>query len=718
MRPEANFLKMTARDIRRNFLQYLSMIIITMLAVTLFCGFVSNTLTLKKKVDAYFDETNLTDLIAQFYKSGAVGSAQIGAEDKAYFSALKESGDIDSYEYRFYAEGAVERKTAKIYAARRGSPISKPHIAEGAAGTLVDVSMKNRDGYAIGRKVEIELPALSILPGFRESPMLEFEITGFMNFAEVSSTHLVTPVYIDIETLCAALKEKAGPLAPLISEDVLYNQALFKTGRPAEVKDIINARYSEMENNGGLVFVYSRDTIESVVALNGEVTTSLRMIYVFPVIFLLVSILVITTTSGALILRERTNIGTLKGIGFGNGRIMLHYSFFGVLLCLIGGIIGAAAGPFIVPNVMLIKYNLVYSLPSAGGIVFSPLWSAAAILTVCALAMLIGISACRSVYREKPAECMRPAPPKNNFLLRPAAKKNAAAAGKNATAVPNATASEKGGAGTGKDGNGERKGSLPLKMAVRNIAVKPSRALMTIAGVTGCVALLVCSFGIGDTVSNSIGLELERQFTCDILAVCSSSSSAEVIGFFDGLKEDGGIEDYETFKTFFMSARNGAAVKDINVYSLKEDSRFTTINPKSGVLLSKSVADELKIKKGGTLSLVSGANKYDVEIGGIVETAVTKGVFVSSGIFDESPHTVGIWIKAEESARLIDTVKAQKGVQEARGMQEIRGNVNRQVSSIDTIKFTLMIFSIALASSCFTTFPCSTSRKGTGISLR
>lgn len=46
------------------------------------------------------------------------------------------------------------------------------------------------------------------------------------------------------------------------------------------------------------------------------------MLYVFPVIFLLVSVFVILTTVNRLILEERTEIGTLKGLGFGKGEIL------------------------------------------------------------------------------------------------------------------------------------------------------------------------------------------------------------------------------------------------------------------------------------------------------------------------------------------------------------------------------------------------------------
>ena len=65
--------RLAAREMKRNRLQFLSMIIITMLAVTLFCGFVSNTRTLEKAVNEYYEETNLCDLCVQM---GTIGEEE------------------------------------------------------------------------------------------------------------------------------------------------------------------------------------------------------------------------------------------------------------------------------------------------------------------------------------------------------------------------------------------------------------------------------------------------------------------------------------------------------------------------------------------------------------------------------------------------------------------------------------------------------------------
>lgn len=641
---------MTLRDIVKNILQYLSVIIINILAVTLFCGFVSNSLTLEKNLKSYYEDSNLTDIICQY--------STVSADDMNFIKKL----DVDEAEYRLYSEGSINQKSAKIYINNPNNKISLPQITEGVRGVLVDRHTAEMPSFNIGSEIKIELP-----------PPLEYinvKITGIMNFAESANTYTYCPVYLDFDVLTAALPD--GFKAELVN---VANQILIKTTSPKLIKEAINNYYADDSENTNFVFAYDRDSMESVVLLNSEISQSFKMIYVFPVIFLLVSVLVILSTIGPLILRERTNIGTLKGLGISNKRLLLHYSLFGAVLCLIGGIIGIIIAPFIVPNVMLIKYSLVYSIPKFAGIVFSPLWSAAAVLFVCALAFLIGFLICYKTILEKPANCMRPLPPKDNFLLKKTVKN------------------------TGENTDKKNSKNIPLKMAVRNILVKPGRALMTIAGVTGCVALLVCSFGIGDTVNNSVELELGKQFNYDITTTYTQEGEDDFKEKLELLRENGEITDYETYKTYYMSAR-GKTIKDIKIFVFQQNSKFTTIHPNGKVLITKSIAEDLKINKGDTVILSTGGYSYDLKIDEFIETSYSKGIFLDNGAIFESNknYLSGIYIAAKNPGNaLVNYINTINGTGGAVSMADKRDTVNNSISSISLIRFTLMIFAIMLS---------------------
>ncbi|MBP3581519.1 MAG: FtsX-like permease family protein, partial [Clostridia bacterium] len=105
-----------------------------------------------------------------------------------------------------------------------------------------------------------------------------------------------------------------------------------------------------------------------------------------PVIFLLVSVLVIITTIDQLIFMERSKIGTLKSVGVNDKKILRHYSSYGAVLCGIGALLGLIIGPLIIPGIMFIKYDLVYSIPKEYVKLSYPWW----LLAVFVFMVLVG----------------------------------------------------------------------------------------------------------------------------------------------------------------------------------------------------------------------------------------------------------------------------------------------------------------------------------------
>ncbi len=373
-------MKLSFREIRNNWFQYLSMVVIVGLAVTLFCGFVSNKITLEKRVDDLAAEANLWDL--------NVYTKSLSAADIAFFQNL----DDAKTETRFFADSMMDSHHAEFYLG--DNSISAPVLKKGSPGVLIDSAFAKDYGYQIGDKITVDLIDYDVA--------FDLTITGFMRFAENASTKMLCPIYV-------SLAENSS-LRPLYLSAA--NQVLVKTDDVSGVREQITEHFQAGNN---LLFIYDKSTLEAHVLLDNEVKQAESMIYVFPVIFLFVSILVIMTTISQLILRERTNIGTLKALGYKNSAIALHYSSISVIVSVIGAIIGAIVGPLIIPNVMGIKYELIYNLPEAT-VQYSVLWSVAAVVGFGFLSTLISVLICREVLAENPAQCMRPKVPKNKLL--------------------------------------------------------------------------------------------------------------------------------------------------------------------------------------------------------------------------------------------------------------------------------------------------------------
>ncbi|MFR1984102.1 MAG: ABC transporter permease [Christensenellaceae bacterium] len=319
-------------------------------------------------------------------------------------------------------------------------------------------------------------------------------------------------------------------------------------------------------------------------------------------------------------------------------------------------------------------YNL--SIPAIPA--FDVLGTVFAVGTVALLAAVISVLVCET-SSGKPASCMRPAVPKDNLFLR---------LGKRRDVKKSAGARQK------REGflQGRKDGALSFKMAVRNIRSSPC-ALMTVIGITGCVALLMCAFGIGDTVNNSLETEFYKQFTYDISTPYNTSGFTKKM---DAMKASGEIEAFEIYKIHYMTAIGAEANKDVKVYNFSENMTMTTIDTSGGrVVMSRSVAEFLGLKEGGTFTLNSGAQSFELTLSEIVDTAITKGVFLHTDLFEDIYGTSSAWIRADNiTDELIDKINEAGGTAQATSVEDMWGYVEDKVSSINAMKYTLMIFSV------------------------
>lgn len=686
--------KLMIRELKKNWFQYLSMFVITVLAVTLFLGFISNTLTLRKRSDLYLEESNLADLVLQ--------TSGFDEADEEYLEGLSLNAPV---EYRIYSDGefahaseqgGAERNAAKVFVS--DGAINRPYVVSGETGVLIDNTVAKLHGYAIGDAIVVELTsykeafdrvsaALTAQFGAFDpavkislSNSYEFTVTGLMYSVEGVNVYTNSPVFLTYEAMAETIVTAlSAQLAGKIPSDVLEktvkeqilpsfgNQALLKCDRYASVKSEIQRRFAEKEDDN-LLFVYDRESMESVVILDNEVRQSRNMLYIFPVIFFLVSILVIMTSISRLILRERINIGTFKALGMSNGRIVFHYAFMSAAITFFGCMVGALIGPLIVPAVMTIKYGLIFSMPQLSGVVYSAAWTFGASFVVCALALFIGIWAARSVIRENPAECMRP----KQTAYRPHVSRSAGSAKAGSHVV------------------------LSFRMAFRNIRINRGRSFMTVIGVLGCSALLVTSFGIGDTMSSSVKNDYGYLFCFDVISPYAAEQETEFFGTLDAMKEDGKIDGYERVTTYVATAQ-GKANKDIAVYVIPENSAMSRVTEK-GNTMSEITASILGVKAGDTVTFALGSCVTQYTVEAIVTTSTWNGFFTTANTFAEDCYgQENIWVDTDDPDGVRDALNEINGTHTAKTMDDRIAEIENMISSTNSMKYTLMVFAVALS---------------------
>lgn len=68
---------------------------------------------------------------------------------------------------------------------------------------------------------------------------------------------------------------------------------------------------------------------------------------IMPTIFLLVAALVLNVLMTRMAEQQRTVVGTLKAIGYGDGQLFWHFIKFGLFIGVIGGVVGSILGYYL-----------------------------------------------------------------------------------------------------------------------------------------------------------------------------------------------------------------------------------------------------------------------------------------------------------------------------------------------------------------------------------
>lgn len=166
--------------------------------------------------------------------------------------------------------------------------------------------------------------------------------------------------------------------------------------------------------------VLDRSSNAGYVSFEGNAEKVAAIAQVFPIFFFLVAALVALTTMTRMVEEERTQIGTLKALGYSRGAIMVKYLLYAGAATVCGCVFGLLVGFRVFPTVIWGAYEIMYDLPplvASFNVKYAALSSSAAILCT----MLATLSACAGTLRENPARLMLPKAPKAGKRVFPGA---------------------------------------------------------------------------------------------------------------------------------------------------------------------------------------------------------------------------------------------------------------------------------------------------------
>lgn len=349
---------------------------------------------------------------------------------------------------------------------------------------------------------------------------------------------------------------------------------------------------------------------------------------VFPVFFLLIASLVCITTMTRMIDEERTQIGTLKALGYTSGEIVSKYLIYSGSGAVIGCILGTMLGCTIFPQIIWEAYKIMLHIQPR--VVLTVDWPLAIAVSASYLAVMLLVTwyCCYKTLQEEPAQLIRPKAPevgKKIFLEK--------------TKI-------------------WQKLSFLNKVAIRNIFRYRQRLAMMLIGIGGCTALLIAGFGLRDSIVDIVDRQFQNVTYYDMTVYFRREPTEKERETFEKTIASQ-VESYLYFHQSSVELETGKGVKEIymiagddglNTFMDLHDSHTNTLTlpGKDEILLSIGVAEALNIKTGDKVTVRSAdMEEMELRVSGIYENYVYNYCLVT-------PETVeSHWSKPEQQMAYI-----------------------------------------------------------------
>ena len=351
----------------------------------------------------------------------------------------------------------------------------------------------------------------------------------------------------------------------------------------AQAKADLDAGKAEIDNLAAPeLYILNRNTNVGYIAVDSNSDIVAGVSRVFPAFFLLVAALVCITTMTRMVDEERTQIGIMKALGYGNSAIIRKYLVYSGSAAVVGCGLGVLVGSVVFPRILWAAYSIILNLTP--DVVLTINWPLclAVVVAYTMVSMLVTWYCCRRELREVPAELIRPkapAPGKKILLERlPFWKKI----------------------------------GFLNKVMFRNVFRYRQRLLMMMVGIGGCAALLLTGFGVGDSIMNIVDYQFAEVTTYDIEVYFSEGKTIEEqMSFRNELKNQ--VDEVlfyhqSSVDLEFDNATRGIylRVSDENIsdfISLHQGDEELSMPGPGETLLSVGVAEAMGIREGDTITI-------------------------------------------------------------------------------------------------------------------
>ena len=635
------------REIKLNKMQFFNIFIMVFLGVFVFAGVHAYMDGMKISGDKYYESNNLQDiwLSGENFTDEDLKNVKEISNVKNAERILNIRTELENYKDVSLDTNFIET-----------NEISKMYIVDGEEfskdkkGVWLDSYLAKNLDLKVGDEITFK---------YKDYEMKE-KILGLVTVPDhiysVKDESTIFPTHKDFGFIYLSVNEFP------IQDYMIYNQIIVDI----DDTDKIDETKRNIENNiKSAIAVTDRNASSSYQSYNSEIEEGETYSKVFTFLFLFIAILSVVTTMNRFVKKQRTQIGTLKALGFKNRKIIKHYVSYGFYVSLLASILGLILGKYVLGSFFLNMEAQYFEIPVYNTILISSVYILALIVVV--LITIVTYLSCRGILKESAVDALRTEIPKVKNTKFDLTTKGIF-----------------------------KKSSISTRWNLRDIGRNKSRSIMAVVGIIGCTMLLVCAFGMLDTMNSYLDWEFNKISNFEYKLSLSNNYTNEQL---EKLTDKYGNS---TSETLGIEIKNGDK-KEANtlvVNDAKDYLKYTNHNREymdlkdDGIYITEKLSKKYNLNIGDTISWhIFGDNTwYTCKIVGLNRDPQNQNLNMTRKYYD----TLGLTYRA-------DSLYTNENLSETKsldGVDIIQSKANLQEgmeSMLDTMKTMITILIVVSA---------------------
>lgn len=646
--------KKTFRDIRINKSQFITIFLMVFLGVFVFSGIHSYMDGMKQSADNYYKNNNLQDL----WLSG-VNFTKKDLEDVKNIENVKNAERILNIRAKLENFDDISLDTNFI----ETNEISKMYVVDGESfdkdkkGVWIDSYLAKNLNLKVGDEITFSY----------ENYKITEKILGLVTTPDhvyiVKDDSEIFPNHKNFGYVYLSIAE--CPIYDIISEDYIFNSIIVDVDDTSKLDET----KADIENKiESAIAVTDREASASYVTYNSEIEEGQTYSSVFTAMFLFIAILSVITTMNRFVKKQRTQIGTLKALGFKNRKIVKHYISYGFFISIFASVMGIIVGNLVLGGFFMHTEMSYFEIPVYSTVIV-PFVYILAVITVLLITAVTYLS-CRKVLKEPAVEALR-------------------------TEVPNVKASKFELTTKGIF----KKLALSSRWNLRDITRNKARTAMGVVGVIGCTMLIVCAFGMLDTMNSYLNWQFDELYNFKYKLSISSTCTE------DELTNITNIYGNQTSETLGIEIKKSDDTKETNIITINDASeylRYSGHNKKfiklkdDGVYITEKLAGKLGLNVGDEITwhVFGDSNWYTTKITGLNRDPQSQSLSATRKYTEE----LGIKYKPDSIYTNKDMSGIEKidGIEIIQGIQKIKEGMESMLETTKTMVIILIVVSAIL----------------------